>query len=45
MTTERRTKCGMQRVEWKDNGGLGNVTNGESFCCWGFAEGPGCKCR
>ena len=45
MTTERCTKCGMLRADWKDNSGLGHVANGQTFCCRGCAEGRGCTCR
>jgi hypothetical protein len=45
MMNERCSRCGLLRSEWKEDGGLGYVRNGQVFCCRNCAEGRGCTCK
>jgi hypothetical protein len=39
--------CGMERTEWRGNGGQGVESDGRIYCCQGCLDGgaEGCTCR
>jgi hypothetical protein len=36
--------CGMQRQQWKGNGGQGFQRGNQTYCCQGCADNTGCTC-
>ena len=45
MSQPQCPKCGMPQTEWLGSAREGYVKDGETYCCQGCAEGPGCTCR
>lgn len=41
---QKCTACGLDKSEWKGNGGKGVEQNGARYCCDGCANGTGCTC-
>ena len=37
--------CGMEKEDWRGNGGEGFQLGAQIYCCQGCATGTGCTCQ